>query len=182
MFSCFLNFTAFPWLSPEHSVCPFYFRHSCWTWMCCSNNGLRNIIFNIISWLPLRFVPRCYTVYQTAAGGMLARGWAVLFQLLLLKYRSHIKMNYFLSMGETPCAPSAWSSVEHTHQSSAVLGSFGCEISHSDLWTKASGTCIHRLSLSMILFWWIGSLRLTIWKPSQNFAQRGFVYTWEAER
>lgn len=84
--------------------------------------------------------------------------------------------------GENPRALAAWSSVESTHQSSAVLGSFGREISHSDLWTKASGACIHRLSLRMKHFWWISSLRLTIWKLSQNFAWLGFVYTWEAER
>lgn len=84
--------------------------------------------------------------------------------------------------GENPRALAAWSSLESTHQSSAVSGSFGREISHSDLWTKASGARIHRLSLTMKHFWWIGSLRLTIWKLSQNFAQLGFVYTWEVER
>lgn len=77
-------------------------------------------------------------------------GSAVLFQLLSTKIQEPYQSGSFsLCRGENPRALAAWSSLESTHQSSAVSGSFGREISHSDLWTKASGAQIRRLSLTM---------------------------------
>lgn len=132
---------------------------------------------------PTLFCPRRYIAWETTAGGMLRSGISSSIPAIVAKIEEqHQSGSFSPCRGETPHALAAWSSVESTHQSSAVSGSFGREISHSDLWTKASGACIHRLSLSMKHFWWISSLRLTVWKLSQNFAQLGFVYTWEAER
>lgn len=97
MFSCFPNFTAFPWLSPERSVCPFYFRHSCWTWMCFPINGLRNFVLNIISWLPLCFALNVVYSDRQQLEECLGMESAV---LLSPKHRSSIKVVLFHCAGE----------------------------------------------------------------------------------